>query len=276
MTRLLPRFGVYALLDFVSQLWSVLDLRHREITLKNLAIAFPDVPERHGSLLRATYRHLGYVMAENVLLITGRATVAEYAERIDSSEWPKMAHVMADSPRGVLVITGHMGNWELMSLFCKTLTEKPAAVVARQTTNPYLEENVLMPFRTSTGAQVCYKLGAIRTIMRVLRDGGFAGMLIDQKARKRDGVEIDFFGRRLMAFSSPASIQLKHNVPVVGMFLMRVGAGRYKLIVSDPVHLQPGDDVTSLTQRHQDIIAEMIRAYPEQWFWMHNRWRLPR
>jgi len=88
-------------------------------------------------------------------------------------------------------------------------------------------------------------------------------------------VTVDFFNKEVVAFSSSGAIQKKYDIPVVAMFLIREGDG-YKMIVSDPIECGEDDTVLSLVQRHQDAIADVIRQYPEQWFWMHNRWRLPR
>ena len=275
-TRLLPRPLLYGVFSTVSRLWAVLDRRHRSITLRNLELAFPELSkEERTARMAAAYRHFGFMMADNVLFMTKRMSVSELSERVDTSEWPKLAQTMESAQRGLLVITGHIGNWELMSLLGCALAEQPAAVVSRELTNQYLEDRIVRPFRTMTGVQMCYKQGALRSVMRVLKSGGYVGMLIDQKARLRDGVTVDFFDKEVVAFSSSGAIQKKYDIPVVAMFLIREGDG-YKMIVSDPIECGEDDTVLSLVQRHQDAIADVIRQYPEQWFWMHNRWRLPR
>jgi KDO2-lipid IV(A) lauroyltransferase len=115
--------------------------------------------------------------------------------------------------------------------------------------------------------------------VKALKRGEAVAFLIDQKIGKKEGVPVQFFGREVLAVASCAVLQMRFNPLVVSLFLMKTGRRKYKLLIGDPIEWT--DDGTSkeeqiqkLTQIHQSSIEEIIRAYPDQWFWMHNRFKL--
>lgn len=281
VSRWLPKVAVRWLLQGAALLFFALSARRRRLALANLEIAFPEWSSRRRwrTALRA-YRHFGAVVADEVLAWTGRLDVARMAREVECEGWERFAAVAAASKNGLLAVTGHLGNWELMLPIVGLRLSRPVAVVARELTNGLLEERVVEPLRSRFGARVIHKKNALRGVIRVLRDGGAVGLLIDQKTGRRQGVPVAFFGREVVAVSTPAVLQRRFGVPVVAMFLVRRQDGGYRLEVTPPLELPDAagdeDAVQRLTQMHQAVIEAKIREYPEQWLWMHDRWRLRR
>jgi KDO2-lipid IV(A) lauroyltransferase len=178
-----------------------------------------------------------------------------------------------------VILTGHLGQWELMSqMISRRLPEREAAIVTRYLSNPLLEDRLVHPYRTATGVRVLYKDKALLGGSKTLRRGGMLGLLIDQKIGVRDGVEVEFLGQQVLALASSAHLQMRLDADAMGVFLLRDRRGYFRLVVTEPVPVD--EDATAegaverLVQRHQDVISEMVRAYPEQWFWMHDRFRM--
>jgi KDO2-lipid IV(A) lauroyltransferase len=127
---------------------------------------------------------------------------------------------------------------------------------------------------------LAYKDQAISAIVKTLKKKGIAGMLIDQKAGGANSIKADFFGNPADTVTSTALLKLRYNPSIVPLFMARQANGKYKLIVGSsaelslPEILSDEEKIARLTQHYNTIIEEVVRAYPEQWFWMHDRWRI--
>jgi KDO2-lipid IV(A) lauroyltransferase len=151
-------------------------------------------------------------------------------------------------------------------------------VVARQGTNRLIEERIVTPLRQSFGNNVSFKPRALPRIAKALKLGEHAGLLIDIKINPRVGVPVTFFGHKTYAVKSSAYLQIKLGIPVLPVTMVRTDKRKYKLITGDPIpwsdNGKPVDQqIAELTQLHQAALEKLIRAYPEQWLWMHDRWK---
>ena len=154
-------------------------------------------------------------------------------------------------------------------------------VIARKANNQLLEDRIVRPLRERFGVKVFYKKNALMRIMKAINKGEICGLLIDQKLGKSEGISVEFFGRPAPTTGSPALLQIRFGVTVQPTFMVKTGHQKYRLIIGDPVPWEDNgkpmeEQVLELTRIHQKIIEDMVRQYPDQWFWMHNRWGRPK
>jgi KDO2-lipid IV(A) lauroyltransferase len=250
------------------------DARRRELARANIARAFPEMSASDvDALARGVFAHFGGLATE--LLHAAGRPVPETTARV---EFPRAeaARAASRSGRGVLFLTAHLGNWEYSALGMAA-AGVPASVVARPLDNPLLDE-WLTAFRTSNGNAIIEKYDAARGMLRVLRKGGVLGVLADQHVGPPDGVPAPFFGRNASTTSALARIVDRTEALVMPAAAIRTGPSRYTLLVEDVLDvrtLSPAErEPVALTARFNAILEQMIRRHPEQWLWLHNRWRL--
>jgi KDO2-lipid IV(A) lauroyltransferase len=231
-------------------------------------MAFPDLPpaERHR-LAHACFRHQGVGLAEMLHLLSADCATVE--SWVDVEGWDGVAALQA-AGRPILILTGHCGNWELLAALinCRGLR---MAVVARRLDEEEAQE-LLLALRGRFGTETIERgeAGAARRLLRALRDGGALGMLIDQDT-KVEGVWVPFFGRDAYTPVGAAKIALKQNAAVVPSFIERRADGRHLVRFLPALDLP--DDPVAATARMTRAIEQQVRRVPEQWVWMHRRWR---
>lgn len=278
--RRCPAPVIYGTCRFFALLFYLIGTFRRRITLKNLQIAFPEkTPKERRRIARASYDHFGRMVAESALIVAGKINREKLINMVDGEQMQKLLDLEARTEKGILAITGHLGNFELMSHYTGTQSHRQGNVVARRGSNRLIDERIVTPQRESFGNKVIYKSRALPQVVRALKRGEHVGLLIDIKSNIREGIPVIFFGKETIAIKSSAYLQVKLGVPVLPITLVRIAHGRYKLIVRDPIEWPTSDrpvdeQIAELTQIHQSALEEMIRQYPEQWLWMHNRWRL--
>jgi KDO2-lipid IV(A) lauroyltransferase len=176
----------------------------------------------------------------------------------------------------VLFLTAHLGNWELSSA-AHALHGNPMFVMARPLDNPLLDR-LIRRRRALHGNRVIAKQDGARDVIRALRANEAVGVLADQNAAGEDGVFVDFFGVKASATRGVAQLALRTGAAIIpGFALWNESAGRYVLKFYAPVEPVQGPDreqnVLETTQRCQAAIEQAIREHPEQWLWMHRRWK---
>lgn len=241
--------------------------RDRRRALEHLALALPERPAgERWWIARAAFLHQGMNLAEDLhLLSRGCEDVARYVE---VEGWERVEALRA-AGRGVLIVTGHCGNWELLAaaINCRGLGMR---VVARALDEPELQE-LLAGLRRRFGSETIERgrPGAARELLRGLREGAL-GMLIDQDTRV-EGVWVPFFGRPAYTPVGAAKVALREGVAAVPAFIERRADGSHRARFLEPLEL-PGE-VGEATAAMTRVIEEQVRRRPEQWVWMHRRWR---
>jgi Kdo2-lipid IVA lauroyltransferase/acyltransferase len=246
--------------------------RRRRLALANLAVAFPSAsPAARHRLARRSFQHLGLVTVEG-LFVLGRP-ITDVARGL-SVEGLDHLHATVDRHGRALMLTAHLGNWELLAL-APLLTGYPLTVVARaldsRTLNAWADR-----LRGTVGVEVVDKRAAIRPVLSALRRGRLVGVLLDQNASRREGVFVPFFGRLASTSRAVALLALRTRTPVVPAFTRRIAPGRHVITVHPALPLPPSSDadaILGLTARCTEVIEAAIRATPDQWLWMHDRWR---
>jgi len=273
VVRRLPRRRVLALGRRLGLAWGALDKRHLRIAADNLRQAFPDWDEeRVRRTARGVYAHFGTILFD-ILWMEGRSR--EELLAITDVEGLEEARAAASSGRGVVCPTGHFGNWEFQGVVSPYLVG-PFAVVARPLDNPELDRR-LVGLRTSTGNTVIYKKRALAQIMQTIKAGGVVAIVIDQNTQKKDGIFVDFFGRPACTTTVAAALALKTGCLIVPVHCPLGPDGRYRMIYGPVVKWEGKgkgpEDVAALTQHLTTVIEGWVREHPEQWLWLHRRWK---
>jgi len=248
------------------------DRAHRRIARKNVAAAFPGrSAAEQRAIVRGAFAHFGRLLFE--LLKFSTLTSAAMLARVEFEGDERVRQAYAQG-KGVLFVTGHFGFWELQAMV-HALRLRPMAVVARALDNRALND-LLERIRTRTGNTVIYRQGTIRRVLRLLHAGEGVGILIDQHIQSRDAISVTFFDRPAATTSVVAALALRTGAPVVPLFALPLGGGRYRMIYEHPVQPPPEDSadaVHDFTQRCTDVLEMYVRRHPELWLWMHRRWR---
>jgi len=247
--------------------------RHRDITLKNLRECLPEIgPEKRLSIARNVYRNLGYSLVE---FICSRRIFNKPFEDTFSLVGMHNLEAAIAKGKGLLILTGHCGSWEMMAHILPNMG-RPMGVVARTIDNPYYEQAVTR-LRSMYGNIVINKQKGMRRILKMLADGGIVAILLDQSVSRREGVFVDFFGKPACTNKGLALMAMKTGTPVVPAFIHRVGLDRHVVEVWDEIPtVDTGDkdaDILANTQAYTKALENFIREHPDHWFWMHRRWK---
>ena len=256
----------------VGYLFYVFDHTHRRVAAENLAAAFPlrSRAERHA-IVRAMFGHFGRLLFEFLKFSTLSPEKMLARVDFDGEERVRLAYGQG---KGILFITGHFGFWELHAI-AHPLRFEPIGVLARTLDNARLN-TLLEEIRCRTGNVVIYRQGSIRKVMRLLAEKHGVAILIDQHISGADAVNVEFFERPAATTSAVAALALRTGAPVVPVFALPSGRGRYRLIYEHPIEppaAESEDAVRELTQRCTDVLEMYVRRHPDLWLWMHRRWR---
>lgn len=248
--------------------------RLRRVGYRNLSLAFPNLPLRERRrILRTLYRNLGWQLAEFCQMPRYTLDRASQFIRYQGLEHYLQAR---DLGRGVLVLTGHLGAWELSS-FYHSLAGYPMSMVIRRLDNP-LVDRLVNRIRCLHGNRVLHKNDFARGLIAAMRAGETVGVLMDTNMTPPQGVFVDFFGHPACTASGVARVALRTGAAVVpGFLLWEPGEARYVLHFLPPLQLAAtGDeerDAVANTQLFTAVLEQVIRQYPEQWLWVHRRWK---
>jgi KDO2-lipid IV(A) lauroyltransferase len=248
----------------------------RRTGLRNLELAFPEMTAHERErILRASFDSLGRLLGE--FSHFERATPASLRRIVEyDKEGVKNFEEAAARGRGIIFLTGHIGAWELLS-FAYSALDHPLSFLVRPLDNPQIEEMVER-IRTRFGNRAINKRMAARTAFRVLREGGTLGILADLNTHPHEGVFVPFFGHLACTTSGVATLALRTDAVVLPVCAVWEEQRKKFIFHGDPVVelVRTGDhekDVEINTARYTSAIERLVRAYPDQWLWIHKRWR---
>jgi len=279
LLKILPIGVVTLIFRAFGALFFLLSPRRRRITQTNLKIAFPEKkPSECRHIAWRAFQNVALSTRDSFLVMANRIDPNKIFERVDGTDLEKYRDLKSNTSRGIMHITAHLGNWELMAQY-GALQGLESHVVARKGTNRLIDERIIVPMRTRYGNKVFYKQNALIHTVKALKRGETVSFLIDQKINEKEGVPVTFFGQEILAVAACAVLQIRFHPTVIPVFMVRKGSNRYKLVVGDPIPWQDDgssqeEQIRTLTQTHQTAIEKMIRQYPDQWFWMHDRWKI--
>jgi KDO2-lipid IV(A) lauroyltransferase len=251
------------------------DKRHRLVAMDNLRHAFPGrwTDAELDRIVRGVYLHFATLITE-IVLIPRKLHVNNWAEHIEIVQNREIVGALL-SGRPLLIVTGHFGNWELAGYALGMLGFRTYAV-ARTLDNPYLDA-FLRRFREATGQEVLDKQADYERMQQVLEGGGVLATLGDQDAGER-GLFVDFFGRPASTHKAIALMALHHQTPVVVSCAVKVGEPlRYQIVAGDVIYPEEyanrPDAIPAMTQRFTTALENIVRQAPEQYLWLHRRWK---
>jgi len=272
----LPRRVALSAGAWIGELLYRLDRPQRRIALQNLRRAFPDRTDSELlAILRRSCRNLGRVGAECCHLASlTPESVRAYVGVDDPAHW--QAVLAAAAERGAVVLTAHLGNFELLA-YAHGLLGHPITLVHRPMRNP-LVDDAITTLRARAGTVSLAKKTAAKAALRALRDHAIVAIPADQNQTRRYGVFVDFFGVPAATTPGPARLAMLSRVPVVPVFLVREGeSDRHRIVVLPEIELvRTGDreaDIVTNTQRCSAVVEDMLRRHPDQWIWFHKRWK---
>ena len=248
--------------------------RLREVGMRNLALAFPEMSESERlRIVRGEYISLGRQLAEVCLF--PRYTRENVSQVVVYSGLENYEKAMARG-KGVLFLTGHLGGWEL-SAFAHSLHGHPLSIVMRPLDNPYVDA-LVQSYRTMHGNKTVSKDDFIRGLLAAMRAGEAVGILMDTNMTPPQGVFVNFFGMPAYTASGLARIALRTGAAVVpGFTTWDSELGKFVLRFDPALELvRSGEDqadIVANTALFTSVIESYIRRYPDQWLWLHRRWK---
>jgi len=238
--------------------------RLRRTALRNLELAGY---EDRGRIVDGVFRLIGRLLVSFVKLPGINKQNVHRWIRYEGLENFTAAHARG---RGVLVATGHLGNWEL-SAYTHALMTAPMHIVVRPLDNPKIDAFVERR-RALSGNHIIRKKEAAREILRALKAGDAVGILIDQNTTAEEGVFIDFFGRKACAGTAFVKFAHHSEAAVVPGFALWSEKDQMYILRFYP-EVEMSGDVQADTQRVHSVLESVIRQYPDQWLWIHRRWK---
>jgi len=270
----LPRSIARNLAAATARILLALLPRLRRVALFNLQLAFPEwTAAQYQATLRNMAHYLGWQAVEFARFPRySRSNIGEAIEIEGHENLLEAQH----RRKGVLILTGHIGAWEVSS-FAHAVYGFPMHYLARPLDNARLDQFVNR-YRGFSGNQPIYKNESARAVLRVLNSGGVVGILADQNTLPEEGAFVEFFGKPACTTTGIARLALHTGAPVVpGYAVWDATSRKYKLRFDPAVELaETGNqeqDIFENTQRFAKIIEAIIRKYPDQWVWLHARWK---
>ncbi|HZV80662.1 MAG TPA: lysophospholipid acyltransferase family protein [Geobacteraceae bacterium] len=250
--------------------------RERKRSIKNITESMPSLQrgtswQRAGgtpySIAREAFANIGISCIELVKLYSGKGERIINSVAISGVENYLQAQTLG---KGVILISGHCGNWELMGMtVCRHLA--PLSVVARRQPNE-LFNNFIEKLRNRYGGNVIYNKGAAKKIFFALRKKEIVGIIIDQVVDPSEGEIVKFLGRRAWMTTAPSAVAEKTGSPIVPFFIHRENGG-HRVTISPPIYPENYTSASDITRKLNAEIEEYICNHPDEWLWMYNRWK---
>ena len=270
----LPRSAVVFSGRVLGTIAYALDYQHRQIVVRNLQFTHPEwKSHRIRKLSILVFQNFGIAILEILQLACMRGEDILRNVGIRGKEHLQKA---LESPHGVIMISAHIGNWEMGPPFISNYFGRNMVSVARQV-SPELLDKWINWLRTRFGNIIIDKKGALPTMAKTLKKGNILGILIDQGTKRSEGVEVKFFGKTTTATPVAAMLARRFGSTVLLSYCIREAGEYLTAVIEAPLNLQKTDDVHAdvsvNTQIMTDAIEKAVKAYPEQWFWFHKRWK---
>ncbi|HEY7088492.1 MAG TPA: lysophospholipid acyltransferase family protein [Tepidisphaeraceae bacterium] len=253
----------------------IVDKRHRERALHNLKRSFPGMSDEKARRAARHSMRQFFTLGVEVLFTTRLLNIPTLSRYIELDLAAPVLGLLMRRDKGVIMLTGHYGNWEVLGYTFATLGFDTTSV-ARPLDNPYINE-WLLGVREKAGQRIIGKSGATQEVIDCLSKGGAVGFIADQNAGPK-GMFVDFFGRKASTYKSIGLLAMEFEVPIVVGYARRMGKGfKFRLGMSDLIQPEDwkdqADPLRYITQRYTTAIEKFVREEPGQYLWVHRRWK---
>jgi KDO2-lipid IV(A) lauroyltransferase len=247
--------------------------RRRLIAIDNLSHAFPDKSEQEiKRIALGAFRN--YAISISEFLWFPRLTPERLRKFVRVLDVDLIEKVYSRG-RGVIFMSGHFGNWELIAFAIAHFTGYPITIIVQDQRNRHVNK-VINRYRCLWGNSVVSMESSVREVLRQLSQGNPVAMVADQSA-PMEGLYVPYFGRPAATHQGPAIFSLRTGAPIVMGFLIRKKNGKYELVQEEiqthDLNEYNEENVAELTRRHVALLEKYVRQYPDQWLWMHRRWK---
>lgn len=275
LLALLPRHALTALAAGLGRLGFRVITRQRNKTVENLTFAFGGrkTPAEIYALAEKVFENSAVNAAE--ILQFPKLNAEKIRTFVEAEDGLAVYRSLLEEGRGLISLTAHLGNWELLAGTAISLGIRGSVVARRIYYEPF--NRWLVGLRSALNVETIYRDESPRKLLKILKSGGVVGILPDQDIDSLKGVFIDFMGRPAYTPVAPAKLAIASGAPILPNFLVRLGGGRYRLLTQRPLRPQDfqraQDPVLAMTRAWMQACEKVILEYPDQWAWMHNRWK---
>lgn len=271
--RILPETASVATGKFLGRTGFAFLKKRRAIAISNIQRAFPEISTNDAkNIAQSCFEKLGTNMVELIMIpflpreeVPARFSL-EPLSRIDEAQ---------SGGRGVIALTFHFGNWEIMGITSRFLSQ-PLVALARPLKKHVLLNSFLNRLRESTGLTIIVNANTGKEVMRLLKKNHIVAVLGDQREKRSRGVFVDFFGRKVSTSKGTAMIGMKTGCPVIPCYPVRKGFLRYTIVCGEAITMERGGNIDAMleknTRKINAFLENIIRQYPDEWFWVHQRW----
>lgn len=272
---LLPRSVLLLFARGLGKISFALITRQRDKTLENLTFAFgrEKSPEEIKDLAGRVFENAAMTAAE--ILKFPEMNPARIQKIVEAGNAEQVYRDLLARNKGLISLTAHIGNWELLAGAMASLGFQGGVIARRIYYEPF--NRWIVGLRSSVNVPTIYRDESPRALLKILKKGGIVGILPDQDIDSLKSIFVDFLGRPAYTPVAPAKLSLASGAPILPNFLLRSERGKYRLLMGqpiDPADFSKSDDaVHDLTCAWMKACEEVIRKYPDQWAWMHNRWK---
>lgn len=270
----IPKSIICLLGNLLGILIYYIDFPHRRIVTRNLKFAYPEwTDEEICKVSKRVFQNLGITIFEIIQLAFFSTEDSLRNIRIKGEKYLLDA---VEAGKGAIIISAHLGNWEAAPLFAPCYFGFPVTSVARKIESGVINRWILK-LRNRFGNSIIDKEGALPEMMQALRSKKILALMIDQGTKISEGVELTFFGKKVTVTPAAAMLALRCKSPVLPVFCIREEDRKLTIIIEPPVELvrtkDLRDDLKTNSQIMTDVIEKAVRKYPDQWLWLHKRWK---
>jgi KDO2-lipid IV(A) lauroyltransferase len=273
--RLINIFPFRMSLKFFSGIGLLLylfDKRHRNVALENLSFAFSDKSNAEiKKIAKKSFKNIGLTIEEIARIVKEGK---DFINDITEYEGINNIEKAMKKEKGVIIMSAHLGNWEIGALAIGKKWKFNSVV--RPLDNRLLNE-FLYKIRTVFNGCVISKKNAMKEILKCLKRNELVAILMDQNTSRDDGIFVDFFGKKACTTPVIALLTLRTGASVIPTFTIREDTGKIRVIFEEEVEIIPSSDyrkdIEKYTAIFTEIIESVIRRYPDQWLWLHRRWK---
>jgi KDO2-lipid IV(A) lauroyltransferase len=251
------------------------DRKHRQRAIMNIRRSFPEFTQQQAEAVAKRSMQQLLMFGIEVFFTTRLVKLENWPRHAEFENFQPVLDLLVRQKTGVIMLTGHYGNWEILGYLLATLGFETTSV-ARPLDNEYLNRWVLQ-VREKQGQKIVAKKGATDEVVQVLADKGAVGLIADQNAGHK-GLFVDFFGRKASTYKSIGLLAMEYRVPVVIGYARRTDKPfHFKVGAQDIIYPEDWDAAENpllyITQRYTKAIEDLVRAEPSQYLWVHRRWK---